>query len=291
MWRLIVCVAAVGLVACVSSCTFGPTVTSSTKQRLPQPGIGMPPLEPMQLSSEESAPQPSAELQAILDKSVAEVVQAYGGVAEVSIVGAIGEYGAGDAGGFAAWSTIKVPIAIAALKTNPGLAQQAALAIQTSDNPAAMTLWNSTTPEAVEEVLAQGGAPITVQRQYIRPEFSPFGQTKWTVAEQARFASHLRCVDGAGPVLELMGSITAGQSYGLGTLPAARFKGGWGPSALNGGYEVRQFGLVQDKEGRDVAIALAVRSGDGSYASGQTMASQLAALIRPALDTAPAAHC
>lgn len=291
MRRLIACMAAAGLVACLPSCTIGPTVSSTTEEHLPQPDIGTPSPEPTQPPTEDATPHPSAELQAALDAAVAEVVQAYGGVAEVAIVGAAGEYTAGDAGGFAAWSTIKVPIAIAALKENPGLASQAALAIQSSDNAAAMMLWNSTSPEAVEAVLAQGTVPITVQRQYVRAEFSPFGQTQWTVTEQARFASHMRCVDGAEQVLELMGSIAPGQSYGLGTLPAARFKGGWGPSAENGGYEVRQFGLVQDEAGRDVAIALAVRATDGSYASGQAMASELAALIRPALDTAPAAHC
>ena len=283
---------AVGLVACLSSCTIGPSADSEPEERLPQPTLQAPTeTSPQPEPPEDAAPQPSAELQTALDAAVNEVVQAYGGVVEVAIVGTSGEYSAGDASGFASWSTIKVPIAIAALNTNPGLAGQAAMAIQSSDNAAAMTLWQSTTPEAVEAVLAQGGAPIAVQSQYVRPEFSPFGQTQWTVTEQARFASHLRCVDGSSPVVELMGAITPAQSYGLGTLPAARFKGGWGPSATNGGYEVRQFGLVQDDAGRDVALALAVRSGDGSYQSGQAMASELAAPVRPALHTAPESHC
>lgn len=287
--------------ATVSSCTIGPTTEQPAAPAapvggngLPQPSIGEPaPQAPAHVNPPQDQPPaaPDADIQGALQAAVDATVQSFGGRAEVAVSGKGGEFSAGDTSGFASWSTIKVPIAIAALKEHPDMAGQAAAAITVSDNDAAMALWNSVTPEAVEAVLAEGGTPVAVQRQRVRPEFSPFGQTQWSVTEQARFASNLQCVTGAEPVLSLMGGIAGDQSYGLGTVEGARFKGGWGPSASNGAYEVRQLGLVPDTAGRTVAVALAVTAGDGSYASGQAMASQLVAAISGALASAPAANC
>lgn len=286
----------------LSACTIGNDVDHGAgradDELLPQPSIGAP---APPAAKENPAPQGSGvapdqagyadDVQGALSSAVATVTSTFGGQAAVAISGQSGEFAAGGAAGFASWSTIKVPIAIAALKEHPEMAAQATAAIQVSDNDAAAALWDSVTPESVEAVLAEGHSPVTVQRMKIRPEFSPFGQTQWSVPEQARFASHLQCVNGSQPVLDLMAGIAADQSYGLGTVPGARFKGGWGPSASTGAYEVRQFGLVLDQNGREVAVALAVSAADGSYESGQSMASQLAALLVPALNVAPPAAC
>jgi len=54
-------------------------------------------------------------------------------------------------------------------------------------------------------------------------------------------------------VLDAMGRVVPEQRWGLGALPAVRFKGGWGPSeAPGGGYEVIQVGIVA---GRVIALA------------------------------------
>lgn len=269
----------------LSACTIGEPLTEPA----PETESAVEVVTVTETSSQPEATetsQPAGDTEA-LEFAVDRVVAAYGGRAAVSIGG---EVSAGDATGFASWSTMKVPVAIAALKAHPELTVEAASAIQASDNGAADVLWRSTTPEAVEAVLAEGTSPVAVQRDVTRPGFSAFGQTQWSVAEQARFASHLQCVTGSAPVLELMGNITGGQAYGLGTIPGARFKGGWGPS-ISGAYEVRQFGLVPDGNGRMIPLAIAATPADGTYESGQAMLTQLTTELIPALDTAPGAVC
>ena len=281
--------AAVVLTASLCACTIG------DKESLPQPTVSEP--APAQPTSEQQSVQTpeqdgeTTEIPALLQEAVTRVLSTYGGRAGVAISDGSAEDTAGNADGFASWSTIKVPIAIAALNAHPDVAPQASAAIQSSSNDAAMELWNVVTPEEVETVLAAGQTPVHVQCSTIRPGFSSFGQTQWTVVEQARFAANLRCIEGAAPVVELMGAIVPDQAYGLGTLPSARFKGGWGPSADTGAYEVRQFGLVADTAGRDIAVAIAVQSDNGSYDTAREMASALADEIRPVLDQAPPAPC
>lgn len=278
--------AALGL----SACTIGDPLTepeavevvtvTETSGQTPSPA-------PRSSDPRPATETPGGDLSQLLQRAVDNAIAAHGGKAAVSLGG---ESSAGDASGFASWSTMKVPVAIAALKEHPELSVEAANAIQVSDNGAADILWNSTTPDAVEAVLADGATPVAVQREVTRPGFSAFGQTQWTVAEQARFASHLQCVTGAAPVLELMGNIAGGQAYGLGTIPGARFKGGWGPS-ISGAYEVRQFGLVPDSNGRMIPLAIAASAADGTYESGQAMLTQLTTELIPVLGTAPGAAC
>src|SRR6185437_16149028 len=82
-----------------------------------------------------------------------------------------------------AWSTIKVPLIIAALRDeNPPVVTGAmTAAITESDNAAAESIWAAlgdplTAASKVEAVLRQAGDPTTVQSRKIRPEFSAFGQ-------------------------------------------------------------------------------------------------------------------
>lgn len=253
------------------------TVTETASSQQPAP-------EPKPSKAPEKRDPSGADVTALLTSAVDHVVAAHGGTAAVSV----GESSAGDASGFASWSTMKVPVAIAALREHPEMTVEATNAIEVSDNGAADMLWNATTPEAVEAVLAEGGTPVTVERNIIRPGFSAFGQTQWSVADQARFASNLACVAGSGPVLEMMGNVA--QNYGLGTIPAARFKGGWGPS-ISGAYEVRQLGLVPDAAGRIIPVAIAASAADGTYESAQVMLTELVTELGPALDAAPEAAC
>ncbi|MGP9722776.1 hypothetical protein ACT3SZ_02015 [Corynebacterium sp. AOP40-9SA-29] len=197
----------------------------------------------------------------------------------------------------AAWSTSKVPVAIAAL-TNAGGDGQNDLdglmrqAITVSDNDAAEALWASLGDEAAaaaatQDVLRQGGdTTTTVPAQKLRAEFSTFGQTTWTLGDQARFAAGLRCVAGSAPVLEAMGEVAAGQDYGLGRLDGARFKGGWGPGE-DGSYLVRQFGLIPAQDGTMVPVAVAATAPDGSYASAQVVLDEVAESLR---ETIAGAH-
>ncbi|AZA12170.1 serine hydrolase [Corynebacterium gerontici] len=184
-----------------------------------------------------------------------------------------------------AWSTIKVPLSIAALRQDSSLQAVMAQAITQSDNSAAEQLWESlgggeAAAKAVEAVLAEAGTPADVPATKFRPQFSPYGQTEWSTGQEATFGAQLAALPGAEPVLEQMGNVVEGQAYGLGTLRGARFKGGWGPDT-NGAYLVRQFGVLPSVG--NMGIAIAVIPADGTYETGQTVLNKAVAAIEPFL--------
>ena len=234
---------------------------------------------------EEAQGDLAAEIDAILDT--------WGGHAGVALAvpGAAGEAAApqvvGDLESDVAWSTSKVPVAIAAVRqagaADASIQSNINAAITVSDNVAAEALWASlgdpaTAAAATTAVLRDGGdAVTTANAERTRPEYTAFGQTQWALPDQARFGAHLTCLDGAGPVIEAMGAITDDQRYGLGTIPGARFKGGWGPDE-SGMYLVRQFGTIA-VDGGEVGVAIAARPADGTYATGQAMLTEIAAAV------------
>jgi hypothetical protein len=272
MRRLCVVAAAALLVSCSPAPEAPPTATSPTAQPSPTEETATPPARPV-------------DLQPIID----DVVAVYGGTAGVAVSDGGAELVGGDDGMYPAWSTIKVPIAIAALRQDPSLAPIAAAAIQYSDNDAAQQLWATLSPGAADAVLAEGDNDVQVNTAALRPEFSLFGQTAWAPSQQARFAAHLPCIAGADEVVASMGQVTAEQAYGIGRLPDARFKGGWGPD-LQGKYTVRQFGVVAGPAG-DVAVALTVAPASGTYADAQAMATQIADGLSARLSQLPSAVC
>lgn len=199
--------------------------------------------------------------------------------------------------GQVAWSTSKIPLAVAALRAvedgtstadAESVNRSVAAAVTASDNAAAQALWDSLGTPAdagakVEKVLRDGGDVSTrVQTTVTRPGFSSFGQTVWDVTDQVQFAAGLTCLSGAEPVLAAMGQIVTGQDYGLGRIPGALFKGGWGPDPA-GTYQVRQFGLVPGMDATLVPVAIEVVSPDGSYASGTTALDSVVSQIRDVL--------
>ena len=195
--------------------------------------------------------------------AIAVVVPGPGGAPEV--------FAAGDPAAPVAWSTIKVPLARAALALDPGADADARAAITVSDNPAAEALWArfagpGAAAEAVEQQIGGAGAPVpAVPTASTRDGFSIFGQTVWPLADQARYAAATVCPDHSDAVTQMMGEISDDQSWGLGTVPGARFKGGWGPEP-DGGYLARQFGVV-DTEVGPVAVALAAIGDGGDFAT------------------------
>ncbi|WP_245717365.1 hypothetical protein [Nocardia jejuensis] len=182
-----------------------------------------------------------------------------------------------------AWSTMKVPLTLAALRENSGYTGAASSAITLSDNSAADTLWQSlgtptTAADAVESVLREGGDGVTkVPATRARSDYSAFGQSDWSLSDQLQFASNLPCLPQSDSVTTLMGKISSGQRWGLGNLDGAEFKGGWGPD-VNGNYLVRQFGLIP-VEGGEVAIAIATQANSGSFDEGTTILTKVATLI------------
>jgi hypothetical protein len=156
------------------------------------------------------------------------------------------------------------------------------LAITESDNDAALALWAGLGPSAAaaaqtQAILRAGGdAATVVPSERRRPEFTPFGQSIWSLAAQATFAASLPGMAHAGPVLELMGQVVPSQRWGIGSLSTTvAFKGGWGPG-LDGAYLVRQMAVVQVQDGSRIGVALATLPVDGRFDTGVADLSVLA---------------
>ena len=169
-----------------------------------------------------------------------------------------------------AWSTMKVPVIVASITSGDPDWHAIELAITRSDNEAALRLWRALDdgPAQVEAVLRRAGDDQTeLEREPDPRGWSPFGRTVWTLESAATVYRAL----GRGELLEsrdtervldAMGRIVPEQRWGLGRLPGARFKGGWGPSEDQaGGYEVIQVGIAGA-----AVIALAAAAPDSNAA-------------------------
>lgn len=185
------------------------------------------------------------------------------------------------------WSTVKVPVAMAAIAKAQGhpdsrVQRLIQLSATASDNAAAEQLWTylgepETAASQVQAVLRSAGdVDTSVQSQRVRPPFSAFGQTKWSLTNQALFMAALPCLDHSDELLALMGQVAEGQRWGIGSvgLPA-QFKGGWGPDQ-DGGYLVRQMGIVTLANGSRIGLALASEPADGRFETGTANLTALA---------------
>ncbi|MEU7765273.1 hypothetical protein AB0B25_09165 [Nocardia sp. NPDC049190] len=195
-----------------------------------------------------------------------------------------------------AWSTMKVPLTIAALRRNPATSTYtASSAITASDNAAAEVLWQSLgsaqeAAAAVQAVLREGGdTKTTVPATRSRPDQSSFGQADWSLADQVRFAARLPCLPQSERVLGLMAQIVSSQRWGLGEFSGAEFKGGWGPD-LAGNYLVRQFGIITTPSGQ-IAIAFAVQPDSGAFNDGMNVLDKLTTAVSQHLDELSSGSC
>jgi hypothetical protein len=236
-----------------------------------------------------SRPAPSVSGQPGLQAGFAELAAQLGGsegLAYTSVGGSgttqLGSWQTGPG-----WSTVKVPLAVAAVtkangRPDPGLQALMRLSLTASDNAAAEQLWAflgepQSAAAQVQAVLRSSRDRQTqVQSQRVRPGFTAFGQTIWSLANQAAFVAALPCVKNSTDVLTLMGEVEADQRWGIGALGLpAQFKGGWGPG-LGGGYLVRQMGLVTLADGSRLALAIASEPGDGRFETGTANLTALA---------------
>ena len=248
------------------------------------------PTDPRQYDRDQLAAE-FAELAADLNAQVGLVVRAVGNGSEPVIVD--GGWSTG-----AAWSTIKVPLAIAAHreKDPPEVTDAMRAAVTQSDNEAAESIWQSLgdPPMAalkVQEILRQTGDSITVvESQRVRPEFTAFGQTEWALADQAQFLSYAVCDFADNPIMSLLSQIEAGQRWGLGTIEGAQFKGGWGPS-LDGAYLIRQIGVVPTQDGGSTVVAVGVLPASGAFYDGTQVLTRIANWLDEHADLLPSGHC
>jgi hypothetical protein len=216
-----------------------------------------------------------AVMQTPLAKSFHELsngVAATVGVAIGSVAGAPMSLGSWSTG--VAWSTIKVPLAVAALRADAARPGQLEAVITRSDNAAAEELWSQlggAAAQLVQSVMREAGdTSSVVESRRVRAEYTPFGQTRWSLADQARFAAGLSQVPGSSRVIDLMETLTVDHRWGLAGKGFAA-KGGWGPG-LSGGYLVRQFAIVSG----NVGVALAADVTEGGYQAGVQVINSLA---------------
>lgn len=251
----------------------GPAIVQTYKQLPPQVQqaihLPLPLTAPTGAKANKAQPsrKSSAEVQAQLDRLVRDVVARQGGRAAVSVGGIT----AGDNRPEPAFSTMKVPVAIAALRKSPTALPDAEIAVTRSDNPAAHRMFGQVPGEDLNGIIAEAGSRTTNSAGY------QMG-TLWTTSDQAAFASGLRCVKGHEPVLGMMGRVVDYQRWGLGRIPGARFKGGW--NYYQNGHLARQFGLIPGPNG-DIAVAITAHSPkghEGSFAMLNELADGIAAM-------------
>ncbi|MFN8149550.1 MAG: hypothetical protein U0R24_00285 [Solirubrobacterales bacterium] len=198
----------------------------------------------------------------------------------------------------AAWSTIKVPIALQVIDEAGGAenltGEQRAdvtAAITQSDNDAAARLFDGlvqshgsveAASDAVTQLLRKAGDEETTVSSQGRDGYSSYGQTEWSLTAQQTFMGALLngCIgDASGRELVLgdMGKVTS-DTWGLGSAGVpALWKGGWGPGT-DGAYLVRQMGQIE-VGGSKYAIAIAAIADDGAFESGQNAATQVASWL------------
>jgi Beta-lactamase enzyme family len=181
--------------------------------------------------------------------------------------------------GGVAWSTIKVPIALAVAARAPTPRDEELIdaSLTMSDNDASVALWErlgqpEVAASAVQDVLASAGDSSTrVETRVLRPGFTPFGQTQWSLAAQVRLMAALPGLPHADEIRALMRRVVPEQRWGLGVLGEdVELKGGWGPDP-DGRHLVRQMGIAGP-----LAVALAAIPADGSFESGTDLLDRLA---------------
>jgi hypothetical protein len=217
----------------------------------------------------------------------------------------------GDLQGGSAWSTIKVVLAARAIEDAGGPGHlsstqrsEISAALRESDNAAAMAIWGrlvsrygspAGAARSVTQVLRQAGDPSTKVSSVGRDGFSPFGQTDWSLQEQARFMASLAggCLADRATTSYLLGEmsrVAADQWWGLGSAGApAKFKGGWGPET-DGKYLVRQMGVVSAPSG-PLVLTIATVPTDGQLASGEAILTRLASWAKADLRPPAAGGC
>ncbi|MCV7335582.1 MULTISPECIES: hypothetical protein [Mycolicibacterium] len=231
-----------------------------------------------------------------LQQSFEEVAAGIAGDVGVAIASGDGVQSFGSWKNGPAWSTIKVPLAIAALRHSDESAAPLVIpAIKASDNSAAEALWAqlgqpSEAAQSVGAVLKEAGdASTVVQSEKTRSEFTAFGQTDWSLANQAAFMSKLPCLSQSDSVIDDMRNVGDNQQWGLAGKANAAVKGGWGPSP-EGNYLVRQIALVETGSGL-VGIAVAALPSNGAFQTGLTQVDALAKWVIDHLGAFPATRC
>ncbi len=207
----------------------------------------------------------------------------------------------GDLKSGRAWSTLKVPVSLAAQRMHGyRVAAMEDKAIIFSDNDAAGELWGSlgggpASVAAVTNILREGHDTRTrVSSEADSPPSYP-GYTPWALSDQARFGAHLPCMSGAEDIIRLMSHVAANQQWGIATMRSrgavTAVKGGWGPvTSDSGGYIVRQLGIVTTNRGQ-LAVSMAAVPRSGAFGDGTKMLDKVGGWLERNLAGLPLGRC
>ena len=241
-----------------------------------------------------SAPNPDS-VRTQLDRAVEKTARKYHAKVGVAISAGNDTIAVGDKGKGPVWSTIKVPIAIAALKDGADKSL-VDLAIKESDNDAAYSLWSQvqwhegSADKAVEELLEDYGSHADIHD-------TSFGYSTWSLKDQAVFGAELPCIEEADYVHKVLKDIVSWQKIGLSKEERTRAKSGWGLDEDENEYTYRQFG-VHEVTGKRVGVALSVITDGEDYAKAEPAVKYLAHEMVGIVDRGvkkgiikPAAHC
>lgn len=241
-----------------------------------------------------SAPNPDS-VRTQLDRAVEKTARKYHAKVGVAISAGDVTIAVGDKGKGPVWSTIKVPIAIAALKDGADKSL-VDLAIKESDNDAAYSLWSQvqwhegSADKAVEELLEDYGSHADIHN-------TAFGYSTWSLKDQAVFGAELPCIEEADYVHKVLKDIVSWQKTGLSKEKRTRAKSGWGLDEDENEYTYRQFG-VHEVTGKRVGVALSVVTDGEDYAKAEPAVKYLAHEMVGIVDRGvkkgiikPSAHC
>lgn len=274
-----------GAVLAIGACGTATRSGSATSQSTASPSV---------LPNLSLAPRHDVALAASFDQLRSElgsdVGLAYAPVGAPERVTALGTWVSGPA-----WSTIKIPLSLALMRELGGVVNDSIeAAVTASNNQAAESVWEQLGDPLIAaskvraELTAAGDPDTEVQSEVVRSGFSAFGQTHWPLAAQARFLAHIACDEGNASVVDLMGRVVPEQRWGIGAIDGVKFKGGWGPGD-NGGYLVRQYGLLETASGQ-VAVAVATAT-PGGFEAGIADIDRVATWIADHLTSLPGGRC
>lgn len=242
--------------------------------------------------SEKSGQRGNAKVRA-LKRIERRVERKFGGEIGIAVFDAQGVVSTGAQRKPLAWSTIKVPIALAAERVGKPDQYLIDKGLKESDNATPWVLWTQIraanggserkTRLAVSRVTAKSDARPYFPRT---PEGypTPYGYARWGIEEQARFAATLPCTHKGERVYKAMGDVVDWQSYGLGRIDGMHFKGGWGRHE-DGTYTQRQMGVLNVGDGHLGFAIYSYHPGDGTkYLGGEAaldaVAHQLKVMLK-----------
>lgn len=181
-----------------------------------------------------------------------------------------------------AWSTIKVPIVVAADARRAGSRADKAAALRFSDNAAARRVYAAlgSHRRAILNLHLRNHGDAFTRTSAVAP-----GLTSWHVVHQSRYASRIACTPNARQARIEMKKARPSYPFGLLQTPLRSRtiqKIGYG------GTEVRQLAIVTLADGRRYGVSILA---DGGFRPARAKVDKIARWVAKRLDHVPASRC